>query len=68
MKAAWALTDVHKVDLFILSLASAGAMIAGVLALGVGVLVAGPVVQLAWVAAYEELRKASGTGQVPVPA
>lgn len=74
LKAAWRLTDGHKLALFILSLASLGLVLAGLLALLVGVFVAAPVVQLAWILAYEELRRVAGAapqlvvGSDPAPA
>jgi hypothetical protein len=56
LKAAWALTDGHKAELFVLAIANMVLMIAGLLVFGIGVLVAGPITQLVWVAAYEEMR------------
>ncbi|MBP48220.1 MAG: hypothetical protein CMH53_09820 [Myxococcales bacterium] len=59
LKAAWRLTQGHKLALFWLVIASFGAIVVGLLALVVGVFIAAPVVQLAWINAYEELRQAS---------
>ena len=53
---AWALTLGHKMELFVLLLATFVMLIAGLLALGIGILVAGPVTQLAWIRAYHEMR------------
>ena len=58
IKGAWALTRGHKMELFVLVLATFVVLIAGLLAFGVGILVAGPVTQLAWIRAYHEMRKA----------
>ena len=58
IKGAWALTRGHKMELFVLVLATFVVLIAGLLAFGVGLLIAGPVTQLAWIRAYHELRKA----------
>ncbi len=56
LKAAWALTSPHIGALFILALASCAINILGLLACCVGLLVTGPVTQLAWATAYRELR------------
>ena len=54
---AWKLTQGHKGQLFVLVFASLGLFVIGTLACFVGLLVTGPVVQLAWIGAYDELRK-----------
>lgn len=59
LKAAWALTLGHKVPLFVLALVSGLIGLLGVLACGVGLFVAGPVISLAWAAAYDELSTAA---------
>lgn len=66
LKAAWALTDGHKMNLFVLGLANFVLVIVGLLCCCVGVFVAGPVAQLAWMGAYDELRKASGAVAEPI--
>jgi uncharacterized membrane protein len=60
VKGAWALTNGHKVDLFILALANCVVILIGLLACCVGVLVAAPVAQLSWMGAYHEMRLAAG--------
>ncbi len=60
LKAAWALTDGYKGALFLYAFASSFVVLAGILACCVGLFVAGPVVQIGWAAAYDELRKAQG--------
>ena len=57
ISGAWALTLGHKKALFDLFLVSVVMLIAGLLALGVGILVAGPVTSLAWIHAYHEIRR-----------
>jgi len=59
IKGAWALTHGHKKELFLLGLAAFIVLIAGFLALGIGLLVAGPVIQLARIGAYHEMRKST---------
>ena len=59
---AWALTLGHKMELFVLLLATFVMLIAGLLALGIGILVAGPVTQLAWIRAYHEMRMPPAEG------
>ena len=58
LKAAWELTLGQKVPLFILALVSGLIGLLGVMACGVGLFVAGPVISLAWAAAYDELAPA----------
>jgi len=58
IKGAWALTRGHKMELFVLVLATFVVLIAGLLAFGVGLLIAGPITQLAWIRAYHEMRQA----------
>ncbi len=60
IKAAWALTAGHKMDLLILGFATAGLNLLGAMTCCVGLLVTGPVSQLAWLAAYDEMRMAAG--------
>lgn len=57
VSGAWALTLGHKKALFDLFLVSVAMLIAGLLAFGVGLLVAGPVTALAWIHAYHEIRR-----------
>ena len=59
IKGAWALTRGYKMELFVLGLATFVVLTAGLLAFGVGLLVAGPITQLAWIRAYHEMRKAA---------
>ena len=58
IKGAWALTRGHKMELFVLVLATFVVLMVGLLAFGVGLLIAGPITQLAWIRAYHEMRKA----------
>ncbi len=58
LRDAWDLTTGHKLDLFLLLIVSTVLYLVGALAFGVELLVAGPIVQLAWVSAYEEMREA----------
>jgi len=60
IKAAWALTDGHKMELLFLAFTTAGLNLLGAMACCVGLLVTGPVAQLAWLAAYDEMRRAAG--------
>ena len=64
IKGAWALTRDHKMELFVLVLATFVVLIVGLLAFGFGLLIAGPITQLAWIRAYHEMRKASEVGSV----
>ena len=59
LKAAWGLTRGYKWKLFVLGLAGFAVLIIGVLALGVGLFVAGPVNEVAKITAYYELRQAA---------
>ncbi|HJO34532.1 MAG TPA: DUF975 family protein [Anaerolineales bacterium] len=68
IKSAWALTRGYKMKLFVLGLVAFAVIIAGLLALGIGLLVAGPVVELARIGAYEEMRRAAETSDRPLPA
>jgi len=65
LKGAWALTDGYKMELLVLGIANAVLVFAGLLCCCVGVFVAGPVAQLAWVGAYDEMRRASGALALP---
>lgn len=65
LKGAWALTSGHKLQLLILSISCGVVTLLGLLACCVGIFVAAPVAQLAWVGAYDEMRRAQGaTGAV----
>ena len=66
IKGAWALTRGHKMKLFVLGLVAIVVMIAGILALGVGLFVAGPVVELARIGAYQEMRGAAEASDRPL--
>ena len=68
IKGAWALTRGYKMKLFVLGLVSFAAIIAGLLALGVGLFVAGPVVELARIGAYQEMRGATEVSDRMPPA
>lgn len=57
LKASWKLTEGKVGELFMLGLYSLGAIILGILALGVGVFVALPVVYAAQLLAYDQLSK-----------
>ena len=65
LKGAWALTDGYKMELFILGLANTLLLFVGLLACCVGVFVAGPVAPLAWMGAYDEMRRARGAAALP---
>ncbi|MBJ93728.1 MAG: hypothetical protein CMP23_04550 [Rickettsiales bacterium] len=65
LKGAWALTDGYKGQLLVLALCNFVLVILGLLACCIGVFVAGPVAQLAWMGAYNEMRKASGAYSAP---
>lgn len=65
LKGAWALTSGHKLQLLILGLACGVVTLMGLLACCVGIFVAGPVAQLAWVGAYDEMRRAKGAQGTP---
>ena len=67
IKAAWALTRGYKTKLFILGLVGLCLVIAGLLALGVGLLVAGPVAETAKIAAYREMRQAAKKSDGSLP-
>ncbi|MDP6792463.1 MAG: DUF975 family protein [Anaerolineales bacterium] len=67
IKAAWALTRGYKWKIFVLSLVGFAVLIIGVLALGVGLFVAGPVIEIAKMATYDELRQASKESEQPLP-
>ncbi len=65
LKGAWELTDGYKMELLVLGIANAVLVFAGLLCCCVGVFVAGPVAQLAWAGAYDEMRRASGALALP---
>jgi len=65
VKGAWALTNGHKINLFILAIANCVVIVIGLLCCCVGVLVAAPVTQLAWMGAYHEMRLAAGADTAP---
>jgi len=67
IKSAWALTRGYKRKIFVLSLVGFGVVIAGILALGVGLFVAGPVIEIARMATYHELRQAANESEQPLP-
>ena len=56
IEGAWALTLGHKMELFILCLATFVGLIVGFLTFGIGLLVTFPLTQLAWIRAYHEMR------------
>ena len=56
IEAAWRLTLGHKMELFVLSLATLAGVIVGLLTFGIGLLVTFPITQLAWMCAYHEMR------------
>jgi uncharacterized membrane protein len=56
LKAAWALTSGHKLQLLILSLIVGLLNMAGFMACCIGVFVTGPLGQIAWVGAYDAMR------------
>ena len=56
IEGAWVLTRGHKLELFVLSLATFVGLFVGALIFGIGVLVTFPITQLAWVRAYHEMR------------
>jgi uncharacterized membrane protein len=58
LKASWKLTDGYRLQLFFVALVSLALLFAGLLALGFGLFVAGPLAQLMWLRAYEEMRAA----------
>jgi uncharacterized membrane protein len=58
LKASWELTNGHVWELFVFALLRIGVMILGALALGIGVLVALPVIELAKVDMYKQLQNA----------
>ncbi len=66
MKRAYALTRPYFWQLLGLSILSFGITVLGLLACCVGLLVAGPVVQLAWMAAYDEMTMAQGDEGEPI--
>ena len=67
IKGAWALTSGYKIDLLVLGLSTMCLAIAGLLACCIGLVVAGPVMELTWVGAYHEMRMASGAVAVATP-
>ena len=67
IKGAWALTRGYKMGIFVLTLAGLLIMIVGFLALGLGLFVAGPVVELARIGAYQEMREAAEASDRPPP-
>ena len=67
IKGAWALTNGHKRKLFVLGLVAFVVVIAGFLALGVGLFVAGPVSELVRIGAYQEMRGVAQASDLPLP-
>ena len=59
MKGAWELTRGYKMEILVLTLVGITMVIAGVLTLGVGLFVAGPMVNLIRIGAYQEMRIAA---------
>lgn len=59
IKGAWKLTRGYKMEIFVLTLVGITMVIAGVLTLGVGLFVAGPMVNLIRIGAYQEMRIAA---------
>ncbi len=66
LKGAWQLTDGHKMELFVLAIANFILILLGLLACCVGFFVTGPIAQLAWMGAYDEMRRASGAVIAPL--
>jgi uncharacterized membrane protein len=56
LQAAWALTDGYKGSLFVYAICAGLLQIVGLLACCVGLFVTGPVAELGWMTAYNELR------------
>ena len=67
IKGAWALTRGYKWQLFVLGLVGLVVVIAGLLAVGVGLLVAGPVAETARIVAYHEMRQAAKESDRSLP-
>ena len=59
IKGAWALTRGYKMKLFVLGLVAFAVLVTGLLALGVGLFVAGPVVELVRIGSYQEMRESA---------
>lgn len=57
LKASWNMTNGYVWELFLFALLRIGVMILGILALGIGVLIAYPVIELAKVNMYHQLKK-----------
>ena len=66
IKGSWALTRGYKWKIFVLSLVGFGVMITGILALGVGLFIAGPVIEIARITTYYELRRAANESEQPL--
>ena len=66
LKAAWALTRGYKWKIFVLGLVGLAVFISGVLALGVGLFVAGPVNEVARMITYHELRQVARQPDSPL--
>ena len=58
LKASWALTDGHKMDIFVLAIVFLALLAAGLLMLGIGIFVTSPIGFLMIVGAYDELAPA----------
>ncbi|MEE2830611.1 MAG: hypothetical protein VX498_15595 [Myxococcota bacterium] len=58
LKEAWDLTRGYKGQIFLYAIVAGVIQMAGVMACCVGLLVAGPVTQLGWMGAYNEMRQA----------
>ena len=59
LKGAWALTRGYKGKILVLGLVGFAVVITGILVLGLGLFVAGPVIEIARMATYHELRLAA---------
>jgi len=57
LQAAWGLTDGYKGSLFVYAICAGFLQLAGLLACCIGLFVTGPVGELGWMTAYDELRK-----------
>lgn len=66
LKESWRLTEGNKVQLFLFALTSSLLMLAGLLACGVGIFVAAPVIGLATATVYHSLIEQKGTAQQPL--
>lgn len=65
IKGAWELTRGYKMEIFVLTLVGIIMVIAGILTLGVGLFVAGPMVDLVRIGAYQEMHITAETSGHP---